>query len=122
MVKDNSKLFILILLGMLTAFGPFVTDMYLPSLPSMGEYFSTSSSMVQLGLTASMIGLAVGQIFFGPLSDRYGHTVAGCHVVVYRVNDFLFVCAEYSTIRCFPVDTGYCRGRRYCYSPFHCYG
>ena len=75
MVKDNSKLFILILLGMLTAFGPFVTDMYLPSLPSMGEYFSTSSSMVQLGLTASMIGLAVGQIFFGPLSDRYGRRI-----------------------------------------------
>ena len=45
MVKDNSKLFILVLLGMLTAFGPFVTDMYLPSLPSMGEYFSTSSSV-----------------------------------------------------------------------------
>lgn len=70
--KQNSKVFLLILLGMLTAFGPFVTDMYLPSLPSMGTYFSTTSSMVQLGLTASMAGLAVGQIFFGPLSDRYG--------------------------------------------------
>lgn len=75
MGKDNSKLFILILLGMLTAFGPFVTDMYLPSLPAMGEYFNTSSSMVQLGLTTSMIGLAVGQIFFGPLSDRYGRRI-----------------------------------------------
>lgn len=62
----------LVLLGMLSAFGPFVTDMYLPSLPAMGDYFSTSSSMVQLGLTTSMIGLAVGQVFFGPLSDRYG--------------------------------------------------
>lgn len=72
MIKENSKVFLLILLGMLTAFGPFVTDMYLPSLPSMCEYFSTSSSMIQLGLTTSMIGLAVGQIFFGPLSDRYG--------------------------------------------------
>lgn len=72
MIKENSKVFLLILLGMLTAFGPFVTDMYLPSLPSMGVYFSTSSSMIQLGLTTSMIGLAVGQIFFGPLSDRYG--------------------------------------------------
>ena len=72
MVKENSKVFLLILLGMLTAFGPFVTDMYLPSLPSMGDYFSTTSSMVQLGLTTSMIGLAVGQVFFGPLSDRYG--------------------------------------------------
>ena len=75
MGKDNSKLFILILLGMLTAFGPFVTDMYLPSLPVRGEYFNTSSSMVQLGLTTSMIGLAVGQIFFGPLSDRYGRRI-----------------------------------------------
>lgn len=64
--------FLLVLLGMLTAFGPFVTDMYLPSLPSMEAYFATTSSMVQLGLTFSMIGLAVGQIIFGPLSDKYG--------------------------------------------------
>ena len=70
--NGNSKLFLLTLLGMLTAFGPFVTDMYLPSLPSMGEYFRTTPSLVQLGLTASMIGLAAGQIFFGPLSDKYG--------------------------------------------------
>ena len=120
MVKDNSKLFILVLLGMLTAFGPFVTDMYLPSLPSMGEYFSTSSSMVQLGLTTSMIGLAVGQIFFGPLSDRYGRRIP------LQVAMWLFIvstiCAEYSAIRRFPVDTRYCRGRGDCYSPFHCYG
>lgn len=70
--KENSKAFLLILLGMLSAFGPFVTDMYLPSLPAMADYFSTNSSMVQLGLTTSMIGLALGQIFFGPLSDKYG--------------------------------------------------
>ena len=68
----NSKAFLLILLGALTAFGPLVTDMYLPSLPSMMNYFDTNSSMVQLGLTSSMIGLAIGQIFFGPLSDKYG--------------------------------------------------
>ena len=70
--KENSKGFLLILLGMLSAFGPFVTDMYLPSLPAMADYFFTHSSMVQLGLTTSMIGLALGQIFFGPLSDKYG--------------------------------------------------
>ncbi len=70
--KENSIRFLLILLGMLTAFGPFVTDMYLPSLPSMADYFSANSSQVQLGLTTSMIGLALGQIFFGPLSDKYG--------------------------------------------------
>ena len=70
--NGNSKFFLLTLLGMLTAFGPFVTDMYLPSLPSMGEYFKTTPSLVQLGLTASMIGLAAGEIFFGSLSDKYG--------------------------------------------------
>ena len=51
MNNSNSKTFLLILLGMLTAFGPFVTDMYLPALPAMAGYFSTSSSMVQMGLT-----------------------------------------------------------------------
>lgn len=70
--KRNSKLFILIFLGMLTAFGPFVTDMYLPTLPAMSQFFNTSSSFIQLGLTTSMIGLAVGQLLFGPLSDKYG--------------------------------------------------
>ena len=60
------------MLGSLSAFGPFVTDMYVPSLPSMEGYFSTSTSMVQLGLTSSMLGLALGQLFFGPLSDKYG--------------------------------------------------
>lgn len=70
--KKNSKVFILVFLGMLTAFGPFVTDMYLPTLPAMSEYFHTTSSMVQLGITASMIGLAAGQLLFGPLSDKYG--------------------------------------------------
>lgn len=72
MDKHNSKLFLIILLGLLTAFGPFVTDMYLPTLPAMAAYFGTSSSMVQMGLTASMVGLAAGQLLFGPLSDKYG--------------------------------------------------
>ena len=72
MARQNSRVFILIFLGMLTAFGPFVTDMYLPTFPEMADFFHTSSSMVQLGLTASMIGLAAGQLFFGPLSDKYG--------------------------------------------------
>lgn len=72
MDKYNSKLFLIVLLGLLTAFGPFVTDMYLPTLPAMAVYFGTSSSMVQMGLTASMVGLAAGQLLFGPLSDKYG--------------------------------------------------
>lgn len=72
MARNNSQIFILVFLGMLTAFGPFVIDMYLPTLPAMTDFFHANSSQVQLGLTASMIGLAVGQLLFGPLSDKYG--------------------------------------------------
>ena len=70
--KTNSRLYILILIGLLSAFGPFVTDFYLPALPALGEYFQTTASRVQMSLTFSMIGLAVGQLFIGPFSDRYG--------------------------------------------------
>ncbi len=73
-VKFGKKylIFLLVFLGMLSAFGPFVTDMYLPVLPGMAEIFHCSVSTAQLGLTMSLIGLAVGQLFFGPLSDKYG--------------------------------------------------
>lgn len=57
---------------MLTAFGPFVTDFYLPAMPDMAESFKTSPSMVSMSLTAGMIGLAAGQVFIGPLSDKFG--------------------------------------------------
>ena len=59
-------------LGMLTAFGPFVTDFYLPVLPEMAEYFNTSPAMVSMSLTTGMIGLAGGQVFIGPLTDKFG--------------------------------------------------
>lgn len=71
-LKKNSSTFIFVFLGMLTAFAPFVTDMYLPGLPIMAQEFNTSVSMVQMGLTCSMLGLAFGQLVFGPLSDRIG--------------------------------------------------
>lgn len=59
---QNSKTFLLVVLGILAAFGPFVTDMYLPGLPAMTAYFGTTASMVQLGITTAMLGLAFGQI------------------------------------------------------------
>ena len=74
-MADFSKkyyIFLVVFLGMLSAFGPFVTDMYLPTLPSMADVFNTTPSLVQMGLATSMLGLAVGQVFFGPLSDKYG--------------------------------------------------
>ena len=72
MTKANSKLFLMLLLGVLSAFGPFVVDLYLPSLPQLASFFETSASMTQLTLTTAMIGLAVGQLLLGPLSDKFG--------------------------------------------------
>lgn len=57
---------------MLTAFGPFVTDFYLPVLPDMSEFFHTSPALASLSLTTGMIGLAAGQVFIGPLTDKFG--------------------------------------------------
>lgn len=65
-------LFIPATLGMLTAFGPFVTDFYLPVLPEMAAFFHTSPALASMSLTTGMIGLAVGQVFIGPLTDKFG--------------------------------------------------
>lgn len=64
--------FIPITLGMLTAFGPFVTDVYLPAMPELADYYRTSAVAVGASLTAGMLGLASGQILIGPLSDKFG--------------------------------------------------
>lgn len=64
--------FLVIYLAGLSAFGSFVNDMYLPSLPSMCHFFHCSVSTVQLGLTTGMIGLGFGEILLGPVSDKYG--------------------------------------------------
>ncbi len=65
-------IYLVVFLGLLSAFGPFVTDMYLPAFPLMLEAFHTTEAMVLLGVTTSLLGLAIGQVFFGPLSDKYG--------------------------------------------------
>ncbi len=69
---QNTKNYLLITLGLLTAFAPFVTDLYLPALPSLAAYFKSSDALVQMSLTMSMLGLATGQLFIGPVSDRFG--------------------------------------------------
>ncbi len=60
------------LVGSLTIFGPLCIDMYLPGLPEISRELHASASAVQLTLTACLIGLAVGQLILGPLSDRVG--------------------------------------------------
>ncbi|MCW0952536.1 multidrug effflux MFS transporter [Weissella ceti] len=62
----------LFLLGILSAFGPLSLDLYLPGLPEMQQNLHTTPTMIQLTITASLIGLAIGQIIIGPWSDRVG--------------------------------------------------
>ncbi|WP_342555752.1 multidrug effflux MFS transporter [Paenibacillus sp. FSL R7-0652] len=61
-----------LILGTLSAFGPLSLDMYLPALPTLADEFGSSASYAQLSLTACMIGLALGQLLAGPLSDVRG--------------------------------------------------
>lgn len=71
----NGRAFLIVFLALLSAFGPFVTDFYLPTLPEQTADFGAPASLVQLGLSATMWGLAAGQLWIGPLSDVRGRRV-----------------------------------------------
>jgi DHA1 family bicyclomycin/chloramphenicol resistance-like MFS transporter len=60
------------LLAALTALAPLSTDLYLPTLPDIGRAFGVSPSQVQLTLSGYLVGFALGQISYGPISDWYG--------------------------------------------------
>ncbi len=68
----KERFLIAICLGMLAGIGPLCTDFYLPALPQVAASLQASASEVQLSLTASLIGIAAGQVFIGPISDMRG--------------------------------------------------
>jgi DHA1 family bicyclomycin/chloramphenicol resistance-like MFS transporter len=61
-----------VVLGLLSTFGPLSLDLYLPALPQLADDLGASVSLAQLSITACLVGLAVGQLVAGPLSDRLG--------------------------------------------------
>ncbi|MFC5741760.1 multidrug effflux MFS transporter [Dyella tabacisoli] len=61
-----------LILGLLSAIGPFAIDMYLPALPTIEQSLHTDVSMVQLSLMAFFISLGIGQLIYGPVSDMVG--------------------------------------------------
>ena len=61
-----------LLLAMLTALGPLSMDLYLPSLPDIGHVLGAPTARAQLTISSYLIGFAVGQVYYGPLSDLYG--------------------------------------------------
>lgn len=71
MTKINN-ITLTVTLGLITAFAPLSIDMYLSSLPTLESYFHVSDKTIQLTLAAFFIGFSVGQLFYGPLADKYG--------------------------------------------------
>ncbi|MGO4546343.1 Bcr/CflA family multidrug efflux MFS transporter [Paenibacillus sp. 2TAB23] len=61
-----------LLLGLFSTLGPFTIDMYLPAFPEIVKQYETTASLVQLSLTACLLGLGIGQLVMGSMSDVYG--------------------------------------------------
>lgn len=66
------RLYHVLMLGGLTAFGPLATDLYLPALPAVSQELQAPMALTQLTLTLCILGLALGQLIVGPLSDARG--------------------------------------------------
>ncbi|MCK9509431.1 MAG: multidrug effflux MFS transporter [Pigmentiphaga sp.] len=62
----------ILVLALLSAVAPFAIDMYLPGFPSMAVDLGASAATIQMTLTSFLLGLALGQLVFGPLSDQFG--------------------------------------------------
>jgi DHA1 family bicyclomycin/chloramphenicol resistance-like MFS transporter len=71
-VVEHNRLWMAIMLGCLAGMGPLCTDFYLPALPQIATNLNASASLVQFSLTATLLGVAIGQIFIGPTSDIHG--------------------------------------------------
>lgn len=96
--KHLSKILIVIL-GVMTAFGPLTIDMYGPSLPKVQHAFGSSISEIQLTLSFAMIGLAIGQFVFGPLSDVLGRKKMALILLIgYLIASLLSVFTVHLTI------------------------
>jgi DHA1 family bicyclomycin/chloramphenicol resistance-like MFS transporter len=74
-IPKRRRTLYIILLGALTALGPFTIDLYLPAVPVLEADFDTTAAAIQLTLTGTMIGFGLGQLIVGPLSDKVGRRI-----------------------------------------------
>lgn len=102
MTHSSAKHFsmiLIIILGVMTAFGPLTIDTYTPSLPKVQHDFGTTTSEIQLTLSFAMIGLALGQFLFGPISDVFGRKrIATILMMIYLVATFLSIFIGHLTL------------------------
>lgn len=71
-MTNRKKFFLILVLGMITAIGPFSIDMYLPAFTSIAADLHTTVAHVALSLSSFFIGISIGQFIYGPLLDRFG--------------------------------------------------
>lgn len=71
-MQPSISLLLVVFLGLLTAVTPLATDMYLPSLPIMPQELDTTASAIQMTIGIMIIGIAIGQLIGGPISDMWG--------------------------------------------------
>ncbi|HRI20995.1 MAG TPA: multidrug effflux MFS transporter [Panacibacter sp.] len=71
-MKRKNKFSIILILGLLSAIGPFSIDMYLPGFQNIAEDLNTTIANVSLSLSSFFIGISAGQLIYGPLLDRFG--------------------------------------------------
>jgi MFS transporter, DHA1 family, multidrug resistance protein len=74
-MSRKQYLILILLLGSLSTISPFSIDMYLPGFPAIANDLGTTIAQVQFSLTAYLIGIAVGQLLYGPLLDRFGRKI-----------------------------------------------
>lgn len=72
LTNRRERFFVILLLGILTTISPFSIDMYLPAFHKMAADFGTTTARISLSLSSYFVGLAVGQVFYGPFLDRFG--------------------------------------------------
>jgi len=97
-LPKRHSFFLILILGLLSAIGPFSIDMYLPGFPAIAASLQTTVAKVTLSLSSFFIGISVGQFLYGPLLDRYGRKkplyaglslyllASGCCIFVHSVN------------------------------------
>jgi DHA1 family bicyclomycin/chloramphenicol resistance-like MFS transporter len=95
MSQSHNRFFIIIILGALSTISPFAIDMYLPAFPQIAAALHTSTARISLSLASYFAGLAAGQLFYGPLLDRFGRKLplyAG--MILFIAASILCLCSQ----------------------------
>lgn len=74
-METKKRILIILILGLLSALGPFSIDLYLPGFPEMARDFNTTTGRIALSLSSYFVGVSIGQMIYGPLLDRFGRRI-----------------------------------------------